>query len=65
MDGEPVAKESRAKGYLTYSNLLNYDTQTTAGNYMYINRFIESETDYLQTDCCELVAEYLKSVGLR
>lgn len=65
VDGEPLAKESRAKGYLTYSNLLNFDTQTTAGNYMYIDRFIESETDYLQTDCCELVAEYLRKKGLR
>jgi outer membrane protein assembly factor BamB len=65
MDGGSVAKDSRAKGYLTYSNLLNYDTQTTAGNYMYIDRFIESETDYLQTDCCELIAEYLRSKGLR
>lgn len=60
-----IAKDIRAKGCLSYSNLLNYDAQTIAGNYAYIDAFIASETDFVQTDCCEFVAGYLRNKGLR
>jgi glycerophosphoryl diester phosphodiesterase len=60
-----IAKDIRAKGCLSYSNLLNYDAQTIAGNYVYIDAFIDSETDFFQTDCCEFVAGYLRNKGLR
>lgn len=65
LECNPLAKEVRAKGRLTYSNILNYDAQTLAGNHIYIDRFIESETDYIQTDYCELIAAYLRGKGLR
>jgi hypothetical protein len=65
LECNPLAKEVRAKGRLTYSNILNYDAQTLAGNHIYIDRFIESETDYIQTDYCELIAAYLRKKGLR
>lgn len=65
LEGTHLAKEVRTKGRLTYSNILNYDAQTMAGNYLYIDRFIASETDYIQTDYCELIATYLRDKGLR
>lgn len=65
LEGGSIAKDIRAKGFLSYSNLLNYDTQTMAGNYVYIDRLIDSETDFIQTDRCEAVASYLRAKGLR
>lgn len=65
LDGGTIAKDIRAKSFLSYSNLLNYDTQTMAGNYVYIDRLIDSETDFIQTDRCEAVASYLRAKGLR
>ena len=60
-----IAKDIRAKGFLSYSNLLNYDGQTIGGNFAYIDTFIDSETDFIQTDYCEFVAGYLRMKGLR
>lgn len=65
LEGGSIAKDIRAKGFLSYSNLLNYDTQTMAGNFVYIDRLIDSETDFIQTDYCEFVASYLRYKGLR
>ena len=65
VDGYSIAKDVRLKGYLTYSNILNYDVQTQAGNYIYIEKFIKSETDFIQTDCCELIATCLRAERLR
>ena len=63
--GQTLAKEVRAKGYLTYSNILDYDTQIFNGNYSALDKFIASETDFCQTDHCEVINEYLKKKGLR
>lgn len=63
--GQTLAKEVRAKGYLTYSNILDYDSQIFNGNYSALDKFIASETDFCQTDHCEVIHEYLKNKGLR
>ena len=39
--------------------------QTISGNHDYIDTFIASETDFVQTDYCEYVAAYLRNEGLR
>lgn len=65
LEGGSIAKDVRAKGFITYSNLLNYDSQTISGNHDYIDTFIASETDFVQTDYCEYVAAYLRNEGLR
>ena len=64
-NGGSLAKDVRAKGYLTYSNILNYDSQINKGNYASLDKFIASETDFIQTDICEKVHDYLKKKGLR
>lgn len=64
-NGGSIAKDVRAKGFLTYSNILNYDTQIHSKNYAALDKFIASETDFIQTDYCEDVHEYLKKKGLR
>ena len=35
------------------------------GNYAALDRFIASETDFIQTDYVEIVDKYLKEKGLR
>ena len=64
-NGGSLAKEVRAKRCLTYSNILSYDSQINRGNYSSLDKFIASETDFIQTDICEKVHEYLKKKGLR
>ena len=64
-NGSTIAKDVRAKGGLTYSNILNYDSQISKGNYTALDKFIASETDFVQTDYYEKVDEYLKKKGLR
>lgn len=64
-NGSSIAKDVRAKGGLTYSNILNYDAQLLNGNFTTLDKFIKSETDFIQTDYCEKVDEYLKKKGLR
>lgn len=64
-NGSSIAKDVRAKGCLTYSNILNYDSQIKNGNYAALDKFIKSETDFVQTDFCEKVHEYLQKNGLR
>ena len=59
------AKEMRAAGFLTYSNILDFDAQLKVGNYAALDRFIASETDFIQTDYVEIVDAYLKERGLR
>lgn len=48
-----------------FSEFLNFNTPTIADNDMYIDSFIESETDYLMSDCCELVTGELRNKGQR
>ena len=57
--------QMRAQGYLTYTNILDYDNNIRKGDYTALVRFIESETDFIQTDAAELVHEYLEVAGLR
>ena len=65
VEGDSIAQEVRAKGRLTYSNILNYDVQSLSANYLYLDKFIKSETDFIQTDYYELVSNYLHKHGLR
>lgn len=60
-----IGREIRAKGYLSYSNLLNYDNEVANNNYKHLDAFIDSETDFIQTDYAERVHSYLKEKGLR
>lgn len=54
------------KGYLSYSNLLNqWDEAIRGGDYTPLDRFIESGSDFVQTDAAELVIAYLDGKGLR
>lgn len=57
-----------AKGGLSYSNSLNYDSQISSwssGACTVLDRFIESGSDFVQTDYCEKADQYLKTKGLR
>ena len=58
-------KKSDPEGFLTYSNILDFDAQMKVGNYAALDRFIASETDFIQTDYVEIVDAYLKERGLR
>lgn len=64
-DGGTFAKQVRSKGFLTYSNILNHDEKIRNGDYTVLDRFINSETDFIQTDFCELIDAYLKNKNLR
>ena len=57
--------EVRKAGYLTYSNFMDYDAQLLIGKTEAIDKFIASETDFIQTDYVEIVDQYLKKKGLR
>lgn len=57
--------QMRAEGYLTYTNILNHDSKLRNGDYNPLLTFIESETDFIQTDVAELVHEFLDVEGLR
>ena len=61
-----------AQGALSYSNSLNYDSQITTwnsngrtGTCTVLERFVESGSDFIQTDMCELADAYFKTKGLR
>lgn len=59
------AKDMRAAGYLTYTNILDHDSKLRSGDYVPLLTFIESETDFIQTDVAEIVHEFLEVEGLR
>ena len=60
-----IGRQIRALGYLSYSNLLEYDGQIANGNYKMLDAFIACESDFIQTDYAEKVDSYLKTKGLR
>jgi len=60
-----IGREIRAKGFLSYSNMLNYDAQIASNNFKMLDAFIACESDFIQTDYVELVDKYLKQKGLR
>lgn len=64
-DSDNFAREMRAAGCLTYTNILNYDKHMLSGNNTYLQKFVNSETDFIQTDYAEMVHEYLDVEGLR
>ena len=64
-DSDGFAKSMREAGFLTYTNILNQDKYMLNGNYTYLQKFVNSETDFIQTDYAELVHEYLDVEGLR
>ncbi|MBE6251314.1 MAG: glycerophosphodiester phosphodiesterase family protein [Bacteroidales bacterium] len=57
--------DMREEGFLTYTNILDYDSKLRSGDYTPLQTFIESETDFIQTDVAEIVHEYLDIEGLR
>ena len=59
------AKEMRAAGFLTYTNILDHDNKLRSGDFVPLLTFIESETDFIQTDVAEIVHEFLEVEGLR
>ena len=56
-DSDGFAKSMREAGFLTYTNILNQDKYMLNGNYTYLQKFVNSETDFIQTDYFELVNE--------
>ena len=60
-----IGRQIRALGFLSYSNLLTFDQQILSGNYRMLDAFIDSETDFIQTDFVEFVDAYLGQKGLR
>lgn len=60
-----IGRQIRAKGFLSYSNLLNFDAQILQGNYAMLDAFIAAESDFIQTDYPEQVDTYLQGKGLR
>ena len=65
VDGTSISRDLHKDNLLTYSNILTYDSKIYSGNYTYLDKFLESDTDFIQTDYCEIVHDYLKSKGLR
>ena len=59
------AKSVRARGFLTYSNILANDAAIQAGDYSSLDKFIASETDFIQTDYAETITAYLKNKKLK
>lgn len=57
--------QMRTVGYLTYTNILDHDAKLRKGDYSPLATFVESETDFIQTDVAEIVHEYLEVEGLR
>ena len=63
---EHFGTEVHKQGYLSYSNLLDsYDTSLKNGDYSPLDAFIDSGSDFVQTDVAELVISYLEAKGLR
>ncbi len=65
VSGTNIPRDLHKDDLLTYSNILNYDQQLLKGNYSKLDAFLSSHTDFIQTDYCEVVHEYLKGKGLR
>ena len=65
VDGTSISRDLHKNDLLTYSNILSYDTKINSGNYTHLDKFLESDTDFIQTDYCEIVHAYLKGKGLR
>lgn len=59
------AKSVRSRGFMSYSNILAYDAAIQAGDYSSLDRFIASETDFIQTDYAETITLYLKNKKLK
>ena len=57
--------QMREVGYLTYTNILDYDNKLRNGDYNPLLTFIESQTDFIQTDVAEIVHEFLDVEELR
>ena len=64
-ENDGFARSMRQAGFLTYTNILNQDKYMLNGNYSYLQKFVNSETDFIQTDYAELVHDYLEIEGLR
>ena len=64
-DQDNFAKDMRKAGCLTYTNILKQDKYMLNGNYSYLQKFVNSETDFIQTDYAEMVHDYLAIEGLR
>ena len=60
-----IARQLHEADKLGYSNILNHDAKLKAGDYTMLDRFLDCEIDFIQTDYCELVDAYLKEKGLR
>ena len=60
-----LAREVRARGGLTYSNYLFIEEPFLRGDTRVLDMFIESETDFVQTNYAEPVMAYLRKKGLR
>jgi hypothetical protein len=60
-----LAREVRARGGLTYSNYLFIEEPFLRGDTRILDMFIESETDFVQTNYPEPVMAYLRRKGLR
>lgn len=58
-------KKVHELGKLSYSNLLDYDEEVKLKNYSAIDKFLVSGSDFIQTDVCEIVDEYLDALGYR
>ena len=65
VSGTNIPRDLHKDDLLTYSNILTYDQELLQGNYSKLDIFLSSDTDFIQTDYCEVVHEYLKSKGLR
>lgn len=63
--GTSISRDMHKENLMTYSNILNYDAEIYKGNYSKLDKFLESDTDFIQTDYCEIVDAYLKEKGLR
>ncbi len=63
---EAFGRQVHLKGCLSYSNLLDsYDQKLRDGDYTPLDLFIESGSDFVQTDVAEIVIPYLDAKGLR
>ena len=60
-----LARQVRARGGLTYSNYLFIEEPFLRGDTRILDMFIESETDFVQTNYPEPVMAYLHKKGLR
>lgn len=59
------ARQLHERDKLGYSNILDHDKKLAAGDYTMLDRFIDCDIDFIQTDYAEVVDAYLKEKGLR